>query len=37
MEILYYRTVSGREPVREYISSLPEVDRVAIAGDMEVL
>ena len=37
MEILYYRTVSGREPVREYISSLPEVDRVAIAGDMELL
>jgi phage-related protein len=37
MNVLYYRTTSGREPVKEYIGRLPENDRVAIAGDFRLL
>lgn len=35
MNVFYYRTSSGREPVREYVNSLPEADRVIITGDLE--
>jgi phage-related protein len=35
MNVLYYRTSSGREPVREYIYSLPKEDLVIITGDLE--
>jgi len=34
-EIKYYRTASGREPVREYVDSLPRDDQAAIFGDFE--
>jgi phage-related protein len=37
MNIFYYRTSSGREPVREYIESLPVDDRVPIAGDIRLI
>ena len=42
MNVYYYRTSSGREPVREYIQGLPVEDRVSIAdegsqrGDVEL-
>jgi phage-related protein len=29
--------LSGREPVREYVTALPETDRASIAGDMEFI
>ena len=35
MNILYYRTSSGRETVRVYINDLPKEDRVIITGDLE--
>jgi phage-related protein len=35
MNVFYYKTASGREPVREYINDLPRDDRVAITGDLE--
>jgi phage-related protein len=35
MNVLYYQTSSGREPVREYVNSLPNEDRVIITGDLE--
>jgi len=37
MNIVYYKTSSGREPVREYVNALPEADRVAVTGDMELI
>ncbi len=30
----YYRTESGARPVRDYLDSLPEADRVAILAEM---
>ena len=35
MNILYYRTASGRMPVREYIHSLTKDDIAAITADLE--
>jgi phage-related protein len=37
MVVHYYRTASGREPVREYIDSLPTQDRAAVAGDLALI
>lgn len=37
MEIRYYRTGSGREPVREYIDGLSLRDRAAIMGDFTLV
>jgi phage-related protein len=37
MNIYFYRTASGREPVREYIESLPVEDQIAIDGDMRLI
>jgi phage-related protein len=37
MNVFYYRTSSGREPVREYIEGLPVEDRVSIAGDIKLI
>ena len=37
MNVYYYRTSSGREPVREYIEGLPVEDRVSIAGDIRLI
>lgn len=35
MDVIYYQTSSGREPVRVYINELPKEDRVIITGDLE--
>ena len=37
MNIFYYRTSSGREPVREYIESLRQEDRITIGGDIRLI
>jgi phage-related protein len=37
MNIYYYKTLSGREPVREYINNLPYADRCIITGDLELI
>ena len=37
MNVFYYRTSSGREPVREYIESLPVEDQIAIGGDIRLI
>jgi phage-related protein len=37
MNVFYYRTSSGREPVREYVNDLPRADRIIIAGDLELI
>lgn len=37
MQVCYYKTMSGREPVREYIKKLPRIDRIIITGDMELI
>jgi len=37
MKIHYYTTLSGREPVREYIQSLPEADQIQIAADIRLI
>jgi phage-related protein len=39
MEIItvFYRTASGREPVREYIESLSKEDQALIANDLEII
>lgn len=37
MNVFYYKTASGREPVREYINNLQRADRIAIAGDLELI
>jgi phage-related protein len=37
MNIVHFRTASGREPVHDYVSALPEADRAAITGDMELV
>ncbi len=35
--VYYYRTLSGREPAREYISGLPQQDREIITADLELV
>jgi phage-related protein len=35
MDVIYYQTSSGREPVRVYINELPKEDRVIITSDLE--
>jgi phage-related protein len=35
MDVYYYQTPSGRQPVREYINKLPREDRSIITGDLE--
>jgi phage-related protein len=35
MNVIYYKTSSGREPVREYLNNLPIADRAIITGDLE--
>jgi phage-related protein len=37
MDILYYQTASGRQPVREYVSELPSIDRKIITADLELV
>ena len=37
MRISYYKTASGRMPVREYIHSLPKDDIAIIVADFEIL
>jgi phage-related protein len=37
MEIFYYKTSSGREPVREYVCKLPETDKALIEGDFKLI
>jgi phage-related protein len=37
MNVLYYKTTSGRQPVQEYINGLSLEDRVSIAGDLELI
>lgn len=37
MDIIYYKTSSGREPVLEYLQKLPEPDQVDIAADFKIL
>jgi phage-related protein len=37
MNIFYFKTASGREPVREYVNDLPQNDRIIIAGDLELI
>jgi phage-related protein len=37
MNVFYYRTSSGREPVREYIESLPMEDQIAVGGDIRLI
>jgi phage-related protein len=37
MDLSYYKTSSGREPVRDYICKLPEKDRAFIEGDFKLI
>lgn len=37
MDIVYYKTSSGRMPVQEYINSLPIADIEAITADFEII
>ncbi len=37
MEISFYKTLSGREPAKEYITKLQEQDRVQIEGDFKLI
>lgn len=37
MNIVYYKTSSGRIPVQEYIYSLPKADIEAIVADFEII
>lgn len=37
MFVAYYRTLSGREPVREYIDRLPKADIKNILGDFKLI
>ena len=37
MNIVYYKTSSGRMPVREYIHALPKGDVEAIVADLEII
>jgi phage-related protein len=35
--VVYFRTLSGREPARDYIHSLPAQDRARITADLELV
>lgn len=37
MRVLFYKTASGREPVREYINDLEEDDKSDIVKDIELI
>ena len=37
MKIIYFKTGSGKEPVKDYIISLPEADRAILTGDFELI
>lgn len=37
MRTRYFRTASGREPVREYLDALPVRDRAAIVFDLQLM
>lgn len=37
MQIVFYRTQTGREPVREYLSGLALLDRAAIADVLDAI
>ena len=37
MQIYYFKTTSGREPVKEYLQSLPAADQANIAFDLELI
>jgi phage-related protein len=35
LEVLFFRTSTGREPVREWLKALPYEDRKAIGNDLK--
>ena len=37
LEVVFYRTTSGREPVREWLQSLPREDRRRIGIDLKTV
>ena len=37
MRIIFYRSLAGREPVREYLSGLPLRDRAAAADVLDAI
>jgi phage-related protein len=37
MRIIYYKTGSGREPVKEYFTKLNVIDQAKIAEDLEII
>lgn len=37
MDIVYFKSASGKEPVRDYIRGLPKADRAIITGDFELI
>ena len=37
MNVIYYKTSSGKEPVREYIDSLPVADQAIILADIKLI
>jgi phage-related protein len=37
LRVLFYRTVSGREPVREWLKELPVKDRKIIGDDLKTV
>jgi phage-related protein len=37
MRIIFYRTPTGQEPVRDYLSSLPLRDRAAVADVLDAI
>jgi phage-related protein len=37
MNVLYYKTASGREPVREYVGGLPMEDQASILADIKLI
>lgn len=37
LEVVFYRTVAGKEPVREWLKSLPKQDRRTIGIDLKTV
>jgi phage-related protein len=37
MPLVFYRTLTGNEPVREWLRELPEKDRKVVGGDLQRL
>lgn len=37
LEVVFYRAVSGNEPVREWLKGLPKKDKKAIGGDIKTV